>query len=53
MRPVLEGLIQYESLYRTELALYDIAKMNDALNIKAENARRVNEFEEKKPRPRR
>jgi hypothetical protein len=42
MRPVLEGLCQYESLLNGTLDLFDIARMNDALDVKCENERRIN-----------
>ena len=41
LRPVLEGLCQYESLINCTLSLYDIAVMNDALDVKAENEYRI------------
>lgn len=43
MRPIAAGLCQYESLYRTELSLYDFGVMNDYLDIHAENQRRLTE----------
>ena len=43
MRPVLEGLCQYESLKNGRLDLCDIAQMNDALDVQSENNRRVRE----------
>lgn len=39
MRPVLEGLCKYESLKDGLLDLADIAKMNEALDVKFENQR--------------
>jgi hypothetical protein len=44
MRPVLEGLCKYESLKDCTLDLHDIACMNDALDIRDENARRIEEY---------
>lgn len=41
MRPVIEGLCSYESLVDTKLGLADFARMNDALDVKAENLRRA------------
>lgn len=41
MRPVLEGCCKYESLKDGTLSLADIARMNDALNVKAENIERL------------
>lgn len=40
MRPVLEGLCKYESLKDCTLDLADVARMNDALDVRAENQRR-------------
>lgn len=40
MRPVLEGLCKYESLKDCTLDLEDVAKMNDALDVKVENENR-------------
>lgn len=44
MAPVLEGLCKYESLLDGTLGLEDIALMNDALAVRADNqaaARRI------------
>lgn len=43
MRPVLEGLCQYESLINGTLDLVDIARMNEALDVHQENTARVTE----------
>jgi hypothetical protein len=43
MRPVLEGLCKYESLIDGSLDLFDIARMNEALDVKQENERRAAE----------
>ena len=40
LRPVLEGMCKYESLHDGTLSLYDVALMNDALDVKYENERR-------------
>lgn len=40
LRPVARGWIRYESLYDTTLDLFDIALMNDAIDVEAENQRR-------------
>lgn len=40
LRPVLEGMCRYESLINGTLGLEDIAKMNDALDVRAENETR-------------
>jgi hypothetical protein len=47
LRPVLEGMIAYEALLDTKLALVDIAILNDALDVKAENERRLYEAMER------
>jgi hypothetical protein len=41
MRPVLEGMCSYESLKDGTLNLADIARMNDAISVRNENAYRV------------
>lgn len=41
MRPVLAFLIHYESLKDGSLDLCDIARLNDALDVKDENNRRI------------
>jgi hypothetical protein len=46
MRPVLEGLCRYESLIDGTIGLVDIARMNEALEIRDENQARVNEAQE-------
>jgi len=43
MRPVLRGLCRYESLIDGTLDLFDVARMNEALDVNDENERRVNE----------
>jgi hypothetical protein len=48
MHPVVEGLCKYESLKDGTLDLEDIARMNAALNVKAENERRYRKREEDK-----
>lgn len=40
MRPVIEGLCKYESLLDCTIGIEDISRMNDALDVKAENERR-------------
>ena len=47
MRPVLEGLCKYESLSDGTLTIGDIARMNDALNVRAENQARLQEAAER------
>ena len=41
MRPVLAGLLSYESLLDTRISLYDIAVLNDAMDVKMENEARL------------
>lgn len=41
MRPVLENCCRYESLLDGTVRLIDIARMNDALDVRAENRWRV------------
>lgn len=43
LRPVLRGLIKYESLLDGTLDLADVADLNDALDIADENQRRMDE----------
>jgi len=40
MRPALEGVCRYESLKDGTLDLADVAKMNEGLDVKAENEKR-------------
>jgi hypothetical protein len=41
LRPVLEQLCKYESLLDGRIRLIDIAKMNEALDVRNENQRRL------------
>jgi hypothetical protein len=41
MRPVLRGCCSYESLIDGKLSLLDIARLNDAIDVADENARRL------------
>jgi hypothetical protein len=41
MRPALEGICRYESLIDGSLDLGDVARMNEALDVRAENRARV------------
>jgi hypothetical protein len=41
LRPALEGLCKYESLKDGTLDLLDVAKMNDALDVRFENEMRM------------
>ena len=47
MRPVLEGMCLYENLKNGALSLADVAMMNDALDVRAENERRYMRAKEK------
>lgn len=46
MRPVLEGMCQYESLIDGKLDLVDVARMNDMLDVRAENQDRYRKANE-------
>lgn len=48
MAPVMAGMCRYESLKDGALNLGDIARMNDALDVKYENERRIARALEKK-----
>lgn len=41
LRPVLRGLISYESLLDRTINIEDIALLNDAIDVADENARRM------------
>lgn len=41
MRPVTRGCCLYESLIEGRLTLLDVARMNDAIDVMDENARRL------------
>lgn len=41
MRPCLEGLCLYESLLSGKISLHDIARMNEALDVRAANRRKA------------
>jgi len=41
MRPVLEGLCNYESLVNGALDLADVSRMNEALDVRNENQARA------------
>jgi hypothetical protein len=47
MRPVIEGMCQYESLLDGRLDLEDMARMNEALEVKCENELRYRKANEK------
>lgn len=46
MRPVAEGLCQYESLKNGTLDLEDLARMNATLDVRQENQRRLDKANE-------
>lgn len=46
LKPVLEGMCKYESLKDGTLDLEDISRMNDALDVKAENENRYRKAQE-------
>lgn len=46
MRPALEGLCRFESLKDGTLDLADVAQMNDALDVRAENEKRYRKAQE-------
>ncbi len=46
MQPVLEGLCKYESLLDCTLDLADVARLNDAINVKYENESRYRKASE-------
>lgn len=50
MRPVLAGAIRYESLKNCDVNLEDIARINEALDVQAENERRAYEAETRRNR---
>jgi len=43
MRPVLAGCCKYESLLDGSLSIDDLADLNDALDVRAENEGRIND----------
>lgn len=47
MRPVIEGLCKYESLKDGSLDLEDLMRMNDAISVRDENNRRLQEAAER------
>ncbi len=47
MRPVMEGMCKFESLLDTTIGLEHIAKMNMALDVRAENTARARKAEAK------
>lgn len=47
MLPVVEGLCKYESLKDCTLDLEDVARMRAALEVKAENEKRLRKSQER------
>jgi hypothetical protein len=43
MRPVLEGMCQYESLKNGALDLADVSRMNEAIDVRNENRARADD----------
>ena len=41
MRPVINGMCRYESLKDGTVSLDDLSRMNEALDVQAENRRRL------------
>jgi len=39
LRPILHHLCSYESLLNSKISLFDIVKMNEALDVESENRR--------------
>jgi len=50
LRPVLAGCCRYESLVDCTLALEDVAILNEALDVQAENERRYMDAKERERR---
>ncbi|WP_428839965.1 DUF6889 family protein [Acinetobacter nosocomialis] len=48
MRPAIKGMCKFESLKNGELDLADIALMNDALDVVADNEYLLNQERERK-----
>lgn len=44
MRPVLAGLCSYESLIDGKLTLFDVVRMNEALDVREENTYRLSKL---------
>lgn len=42
LRPVLEGVLPFAELKGTTIDLVDIALLNEALDVRAENTKRIN-----------
>lgn len=45
MRPVLRGMCRYGELKDGSLGLFDVALMNEALDVEAENQKRLRSHE--------
>lgn len=46
LRPVIDGLCSYESLINGALDLADVARMNEALDVRFENEKRFRKANE-------
>ncbi len=42
-RPVMRGMCRYESLKNGDLDLFDVAQMNEAIDVEEENRMRIAE----------
>lgn len=49
MRPCLEGMCLYESMLSGKISLHDIARMNEALDVRAENRQKAHEAAQRSP----
>jgi len=43
LRPCMEGMCRYESLIDCTLDLFDVARMNEAIDVRNENQARVDD----------
>lgn len=44
MRPVMRGMCSYENLSNGTLDLFDVARMNEAIDVEEENRSRVQKW---------
>jgi hypothetical protein len=44
LRPVMRGLIKYESLIDGTLDIYDLGVLNDAIDMEEENTRKIRDL---------
>ena len=49
MRPVLAGMCKMESLRDGSISIWDVAEMNDALDVQNENDRRMAQWRKDHP----